>query len=276
MIVDCFLFRDELEMLDFRLAELDNVVDYHVLVEASKTFPGMKKELVFGSHKQRYAAYASKIVHIPVHDMPKTLNNIEHLDRSRLSWRSNSEYLVRVYHCARHQRRSIDRGIKLLELCDDDLIVIADCDEVPDPKMLEHYKNEPLGSGVFTLEQDHYLYNLTCKRQDKWTYAKLLNYRTYKSLECDCERVRMGEQVPIIHRGGWHFSWFGGIDAIIARVQSGLKQNYHKPEYLDRKEILSCIEQPRYLFPDRPGRVFTKVPTKDNPYLPNHYKMLMI
>ena len=44
-IFDCFIFFNELDLLDVRLHELNDVVDFHVLVEAKKTFVGKKKEL---------------------------------------------------------------------------------------------------------------------------------------------------------------------------------------------------------------------------------------
>ena len=37
-IVDCFIFYNELDMLEFRLKELNDIVDYFVLVESTYTF----------------------------------------------------------------------------------------------------------------------------------------------------------------------------------------------------------------------------------------------
>ena len=47
MIIDTILFYNELDMLEFRLMELDSVVDKFVIVEATKTFSGNKKPLYF-------------------------------------------------------------------------------------------------------------------------------------------------------------------------------------------------------------------------------------
>ena len=40
IIVDSFIFYNELDMLEFRLTELNDVVDYFVIVEATHTFSG--------------------------------------------------------------------------------------------------------------------------------------------------------------------------------------------------------------------------------------------
>ncbi len=38
--VDCFIFNDELDLLEFRLEEHDPFVDLFILVESTKTFSG--------------------------------------------------------------------------------------------------------------------------------------------------------------------------------------------------------------------------------------------
>ena len=51
MIIDCFLFYDEFKMLDFRLAELNDHVDYFVLVESTTTYLNEPKRLYFEENK---------------------------------------------------------------------------------------------------------------------------------------------------------------------------------------------------------------------------------
>ena len=64
MIIDCFLFYDEFKMLDFRLAELNDHVDYFVLVESTTTYLNEPKRLYFEENKARYAKYLHKIHHV--------------------------------------------------------------------------------------------------------------------------------------------------------------------------------------------------------------------
>jgi len=63
-MIDTFLFFDELELLEFRLRELDAVVDTFVLVESDLTFSGREKRLHFEENKQRFSAYEDRIVHV--------------------------------------------------------------------------------------------------------------------------------------------------------------------------------------------------------------------
>jgi len=99
-IIDCFTFYNELKMLEFRLAELNDDVDYFVLVESTFTHTGNKKDLFFEKNKNLYSKYLHKIIHIIVDDMPNTEN----------AW-DNEKY----------QRKCINRGIQQLTLNEDDV-----------------------------------------------------------------------------------------------------------------------------------------------------------
>ena len=52
-IYDCFLFFNELEILDIRLHELYDHVDKFVLVESLETFRGKQKPLYFTENRER-------------------------------------------------------------------------------------------------------------------------------------------------------------------------------------------------------------------------------
>ena len=51
MIIDCFPFFNELELLKIRLKLLDNIVDRVVLVESTRTFSLKKKKLYYDENK---------------------------------------------------------------------------------------------------------------------------------------------------------------------------------------------------------------------------------
>ena len=115
MIIDCFTFYNELNMLKFRFKELYEYVDYFILVEATTTFVGNNKELYFKNNKNMFSNYLDKVIHIIVDDMPKDEN----------PWVDE-----------KFQRNCIQRGIKKLKLKDDDILIISDCDEIINTKVL--------------------------------------------------------------------------------------------------------------------------------------------
>ena len=53
-IIDSFLFYNELDMLEFRLTELNEHVDYFIILESNFDFKGNKKESVFNLNKERF------------------------------------------------------------------------------------------------------------------------------------------------------------------------------------------------------------------------------
>ncbi|HZX73462.1 MAG TPA: hypothetical protein VFE57_03515, partial [Cyclobacteriaceae bacterium] len=70
MVVDCFTFFNELDLLEIRLNILNETVDRFVLVEATRTFQNNPKPLYFNENKKRFEAFLPKITHIIVDDYP--------------------------------------------------------------------------------------------------------------------------------------------------------------------------------------------------------------
>ena len=56
-IIDCFVFYNELEMLKYRLAVLNDYVDNFVLVEANQTYLGHPKPLFFNENRELFEKY---------------------------------------------------------------------------------------------------------------------------------------------------------------------------------------------------------------------------
>jgi len=54
---------NELDLLEVRMNELDNVVDYFLIVESNGTFTGLPKETFFANNRDRFAKFQHKIVY---------------------------------------------------------------------------------------------------------------------------------------------------------------------------------------------------------------------
>ena len=65
MIYDCFIFRDELDILEIRLNILNNVVDRFVICEANKTFTNQLKPYNFYNNSKRFEKFLDKIIYLP-------------------------------------------------------------------------------------------------------------------------------------------------------------------------------------------------------------------
>ena len=251
-IIDGFMFYNELKMLDFRLHELSDVVDYFILVEAKYTFSGKEKPLFYNENKGNFLKFQDKIIHIIVEDMPNTAN----------AW-DNENY----------QRMCIDRGIKQLKLKPEDIIIISDCDEIPNPFTLSSYRDKLSNSTLYKLEMELYYYNLICKNISMWYGAKLLNYNTYCQIK-DPQKLRKNETTHTIRNGGWHFSYFGDVEFIKNKIKNSAHQEYNNETYLNNEKIQNVINNCDDLFFRGKNRM-TKCNIENNTNLPKYYEMLL-
>ena len=61
MVIDAFPFNDELDMLEMRLGQMDEVVDHFVMIEVERTYRGDPKPLYYTENKERFAKWNHKI-----------------------------------------------------------------------------------------------------------------------------------------------------------------------------------------------------------------------
>ena len=120
MLWDTFMFRDELDMLEARLTELeDSPVYRHVLVEATTTHTGIPKPLYYDGNKERYARWADRIVHV-IADV------------------SNEPHPWAMEHA---QRNHIWAAIA--DADPDDIVILGDVDEIPSPRLSRQPRPRP-------------------------------------------------------------------------------------------------------------------------------------
>ena len=259
MIVDCFIFYNELDMLSYRFNILDKVVDYFVLVESTHTHVGKEKPLFYNENKDLFAKFNHKIIHIVVDDFPHKYPNIN--IEKREQWVNE-----------RFQRDCISRGIDKLNLTGEDIIIISDLDEIPNPTVLEKVKNNNIVVGINILDMDLYYYNLNSKMYHKWYHSKILTFEKYKELDIGCDKIRF-YNCPIINNGGWHLSYFGNEKFIKNKLENFIHQEFNIAEFTDEKRIEERIKNGKDLF-DR-GCSIENIRIEDNNNLPPEYDIYL-
>lgn len=202
-VFDCFMFFNELDILDVRLAELEPVVDFFVLLEAPITHQGRPKPLHFAENAGRFERYRHKIRHVVVNDMPAGDDH----------WRRE-----------RHQRDALRAAI--VDAAPDDLVVVSDVDEIPRASTIA-LAREKQGFVFLELALNYYYFNLTAR---SWVKAYAAPRQVIDRME-DLARPRWEEQAylneigrslddGIIHDAGWHFTWQGGVAAIMSKLDA--------------------------------------------------------
>jgi beta-1,4-mannosyl-glycoprotein beta-1,4-N-acetylglucosaminyltransferase len=261
-IVDCFIFYNELDMLKYRLSILNEYVDYFILVESTHTHVGKEKQLFYNENKELFKEFHSKIIHIIVDDFPFKFPNID-IAKSE-QWKNEN-----------FQRNAIVRGLNQLSLLDDDIIIISDLDEIPDPKILNNIiENKLVINDVYKLEQDFYYYNLNSKMANTWYHSKIISYKKYIELIIQHNINDIRWHIPvhnIIRNAGWHLSYFGNSQFIQNKIQQFGHQEFNSEQYTNTDKIQERIDNCTDLY-GRSGEQIIKISIKDNQYLPPQYE----
>lgn len=242
MIYDCFIFFNELDLLEIRLNVLGDVVDKFVLVEATKTHTGKPKPLHYQDNKKRFADFADKIIHIIVDDFPEPPSNYT---PRQASWMREN-----------FQRNAILRGLS--EAKPDDLILISDLDEIPCPQSVVAATRFSKGVTALGLEvfcyylnfKNYTHYEINCTRATRFGEISNGKLRIPANANLDSivnggntmTNVRYSTPTRLLHKAGWHFSYLGGAEAIVNKIGS-IAIEYANEKNTNAKWIAQTIEK---------------------------------
>jgi beta-1,4-mannosyl-glycoprotein beta-1,4-N-acetylglucosaminyltransferase len=246
-IYDCFAFFNELDVLELRLRELWDVVDHFVVVEATRSFQKKEKPLFFEQNKERFREFESKIIHVVV-------------DRFPTFWTKFRP--VTTWHYEIHQREAILKG--LVDASPDDLVIVSDLDEIPLPEKVREYSSLS-GIRVFEQFQSYYFLNYVCthiydyegravaqRNRDgygRWRGSVMLEKKLIKNIEeTRRHRDHEGPHITVIPDGGWHFSFMGGIEKVMYKIDSWAHVEYNNERYNTRERVIQSILDGRDIF----------------------------
>ena len=229
-IYDCFTFCNEFDLLELRLRELYDHVDYFVLVEANKTFQNKDKELYFWKNKDQFLPWMDKIVHVPVVDMPV---NTDTWGRERF------------------QRDAIKGGIIGADL--NDIIMIGDIDEIPRIETIATLRTSSQSIWGFRMPLFNFKFNYMMYTQDYYTVWSgairlgLLNspedFRRMRHVLNQCPFNFSDDNVQIIEHAGWHFTYLGNEDFAKSKIQSFAHDETNRPDIIDQLDIEDSIRR---------------------------------
>ena len=239
-IIDCFPFFNELDLLKFRLTELDSYVDKFILVESTKTFTGNPKPLYYSLNKDLFSQWKDKIIHIVVTDMPVDMSP-EMIEKLVDLPEIRDIHWVREHH----QRRAISRGLSKLKLDFEDIILVSDLDEIPDLTKLDKIIDIiPTGPVVF--KQNWFIWNINYQKNITWTGGAAFTFSQYLRNKDIFQHIRnirwesiSDEFTPI--NCGWHFSWFGDVEFIKNKMFSFAHTESADDYFNNNKNILNLI-----------------------------------
>ena len=245
-IYDCFIFYNELELLEMRLNELDDIIDYFVVVEATQTFQGDEKPLYFKENREKFSEFSDKIIYHTV-EYPSDLNT---------SW-GREYYLRDSIKTALSHKTNIQHQ---------DKVIISDADEIPSTSGIKTALDSN-GVNIFSQVHHYYFYNMRIKGNYRWLGPVMSDYGTFTSGQDFRDRrpsnhqilgskmlleilltIKYKQKINIITNGGWHFSYLGDVNDIIDKVETFSHEEYNKDKYKNEEYIQKAIEEGQDLF----------------------------
>jgi hypothetical protein len=198
MTYDCFLYSGEKEIIQARFDYLNDYVDYFLIVESKITFQGKNRVDIF-SHND-FNVERKKIKHIIIS---------EELMLSFDTSRDKEKFL----------RNSIYTELLKLSVLADDIIIISDVDEIPSIDAILNYKD-----GIVKLKQ-YFLYfynNYIPLTGPYWCSSFISRFSDIDSSDIDDIRFNFSGKYSLscYSKGGWHFSYYGGINSIRIKLTS--------------------------------------------------------
>jgi len=132
-IIDSIFFYDELDMLTFRLTELNDSVDQFIIMESGVDFNGNPKPFFFKENEHLFEQWKTKITYLSVNGLSsKDFDKLSDM-LSKTSFRNKrlekktSRYNIELYLLATLYQYVLSSNLYV-----EDLIMISDVSEIPD------------------------------------------------------------------------------------------------------------------------------------------------
>lgn len=215
LVIDCFPFRDELDILECRLTELHAAVDRFVLVEADVDHQDHPKPFHYLENAERFAPWADKIVAVQARNLPTVADFPDPWAREHA------------------QREWIGEGLTRIGVSAHDVILQSDVDEIP--RALPTRNVRP--NGMLAFEQRLHCFAVDWLHPEPWRGTVAGRAGFVQSLGPLCfGKMRDARNTvncpPYLRDAGWHLSWLGGREAAIAKLGA-----FCHPEIADRIEV---------------------------------------
>ena len=258
LLLDAFLFYNEMDLLKARLEYLGPSVDYFVISEANIDFAGRGKPFLLSKELIASFPFAEKIIyhqeHIHLNSLPWLIKKLRYRNRkNRLLWKIQDA-----------QRNSTLKPLSRFK--SSDIVIFSDLDEFPSPTALQEARdllsqaNATKDLIAYSCDQTFYYYNLhNAAPQDQFYGSIFANLGTFKKRLPHKLRSSKDDLWHIDH-GGWHFSYFMDEEKILNKIKAVSdvenlsayknlstaeirKKIASKQDLYDRERVLSDQEQ---------------------------------
>lgn len=218
------MFRNEFDVLEIRLHELDKMVDFFVLVEGNFTFQGGEKPLHFGLALETHSLppgiekFRQRIHYVPLTESPDTED----------PWTRES-----------FQRNAILLGLE--DATPGDGVMIGDVDEIPRAKALPKAFERLAHCDQVSLEQSLSFYHVNALANIPWYGTQCLSVQRIREKSPQAARTDRANN-EIEPNGGAHWCNLGDAAWLIEKIESFSHMEVNLPRYKDPKLLAACID----------------------------------
>ena len=240
LLLDAFLFYNELDLLKARLEYLGNTVDYFVISEANIDFSGKKKAFLLSDEFISTLPFSEKIIY---HREYIHFSSIEWLIK-RLRYQNRKNRLLWKIQDA--QRNSTLKPLSRFKASD--IVIFSDLDEFPNEKALTEAISvlsnpEAITNQLcFSCDQLFFYYNIKNAAPEDQFYGSIFtNLGTLRKLLPHKLRSQK-DSLAHIENGGWHFSYFMDEEKILNKILAiSDVENLSQYKNLSKEEISKKI-----------------------------------
>lgn len=244
MIIDAFTFFNELDLLELRLNYLDSVVDYFVIVESNISHSGEYKSLTYLENKDRFSKFKDKIIYYPY-----IFNNEDNLDFSKKP--DKFDYNSSHWFLEKNQRNHILTAVKGFD--DSAYIIISDLDEIPSTAAIKFASENLLDTfKAAVFQQALYYYNPYTLDPSPWCGSVFTTIQMIKQHSPQWFRDNRNDsnKIPRIYNAGWHFSYFGGKEKILKKINNTAHQELNQEKFKVPENIENAVKNGVSLYSD--------------------------
>lgn len=216
-VIDITTFFSELEIIKIRLYELQDLIDSFVILEMNQTHLGIKKPC-------RFFEYWNDIN-----------TCIKKENRKKISYYCHNfpDYISKDNHWGRefYQRNHLADCLKKLNLNDDDLILMSDCDEIASRKSIMEaiVLSKSCDVDIFGIPIYYQPFFLNVRTGPATVGVRCFKYKMLKEKTLQDIRHISDENLYKTKNFGWHLSFQGGPKQIKIKSSSFV----HGEDYID-------------------------------------------
>jgi beta-1,4-mannosyl-glycoprotein beta-1,4-N-acetylglucosaminyltransferase len=225
-VFDCFTFFNEVDLLEIRLNELNDVVDHFVIVEGTKTFQNKPKPSYYLENKERFKNFEHKIIRI---EIPEEEFIGDPWANEQMSWNKVSQGLT--------------------DAQGNDIIIISALDEIPKKESIQQVIQDAIFPSCINTPMFYFYLNTQYllkvgnnEWSSNWPGPYITPFNNF-DLSNPYSFVQNRKNVRLVG-DGWHYSFLG--DGKNAKEKTSSYSHtelnvYTEEEYNQRRENLEDV-----------------------------------